>query len=254
MQRFLSAIIVAFASTGTCFGDVFTDHFYHGKLVGVTFRASDDGQAQPQLQFLVSENYTLGRLQPTKASFLFARVEGSVDLARVSPERYFAVVEAVLPADVRLGADCLVHVEWVDLDQRIISIEAFSSTSREQFFERHGAAMLERERRIFERQRRSIVDVTQLSTRIVAGMREELAGLSVDAPERPFVDDNIATAVAGNDQAVFNTRRGWIHARERLEYHRMIAGEQRKVEIDRLLTELAAAEAALPKPPEPGSP
>jgi len=98
---------------------------FRGKLVGVSFaQPADHGYHRDlRLQFLVTESYALVFApQSDRPVFTSAALDASLDPRELTEENFNARILAALPADIRMGSDCLVEVSWADYGQRILRI------------------------------------------------------------------------------------------------------------------------------------
>lgn len=162
---------------------------FQGKLIAVSFRASINSgppaqEAPPKASavFLVREafanSWTLWR-----DTIEHADLARTVDLASLTHANYAESIQALLPADVRVGDDVLVEIAWDGTERSIVSIEPHDPARRRAYFERRADFLVESDREVVQELAPAIIAGVGVTTKELE-RRRALAEGTVDRERR----------------------------------------------------------------------
>ncbi|MBL9149384.1 MAG: hypothetical protein JNM94_11885 [Phycisphaerae bacterium] len=118
------------------------------KLVGVRFvdnyRLGPDPLPDLSLEFVLREEFNgpLGSLATARNAFISLGWRGDVELDSIDRETYHTTMAALLPANVRLGDDCLLSYTSASTTQRVAEIEPWTPDATDAFLARHAALVV----------------------------------------------------------------------------------------------------------------
>jgi hypothetical protein len=118
------------------------------KLVGVRYttelRHEPDLLPELSLDVVILEDFNgpFGSLATAWDAYQSLRWRDDVDLGGMSRETYDATMATLLPSDVRLGDECLMHFTWSDTTKRLAAIEPWTAEATDAFLARHAALVV----------------------------------------------------------------------------------------------------------------